>query len=79
MLPFFDDLHRAVDRDGAYALLDMPADHWLEIGAVGTIDDALAHVAALEQAGVGTINVFPAPDLERAWELLPLVASIAAR
>jgi 5,10-methylenetetrahydromethanopterin reductase len=75
-------LRRAVRAGGARwcdALLDMPADHWTEIGAIGTMDDALAHVAALEAAGVDRINVFPGPELEIAWEQLPLVAEIAAR
>ena len=46
----------------------MPADYWREIGAIGTMDDALAHVAALEDGGVGSINVFPGDDLDGAWE-----------
>lgn len=79
VLPFFEEMFARVGRDGDEALVDMPADHWLEIGAVGTMDDALAHVAALEAAGVGTVNVFPGPELELAWEQLPLVAAIAAR
>lgn len=79
VLPFFDEMLERVERGGADALLDMPADHWREIGAVGTLDDALAHVAALEGAGVGSINVFPGPELEIAWEQLPLVAEIAER
>lgn len=78
VLPFFDEMHARVERDGDDALIDMPADHWREIGAIGTMDDALAHVAALEDAGVDTINVFPGPELEIAWEQLPLVAELAA-
>jgi len=57
----------------------MPADYWTEIGAIGTIDDALGHVAALEAVGVSSINVFPGPELEVAWEQLPQVAALAAR
>ncbi|MFP5486904.1 MAG: LLM class flavin-dependent oxidoreductase [Acidimicrobiia bacterium] len=79
VLPFFDEMFERVERGGADALLDMPADHWREIGAIGTMDDASAHVAALEAAGVGSINVFPGPELDIAWELLPQVASLAAR
>jgi Coenzyme F420-dependent N5,N10-methylene tetrahydromethanopterin reductase and related flavin-dependent oxidoreductases len=79
VLPFFDEMFERVARDGADALLDMPADHWREIGAIGTMDDALAHVAALEDAGVGSTNVFPGPELDLAWDQLPLVAAIAAR
>jgi alkanesulfonate monooxygenase SsuD/methylene tetrahydromethanopterin reductase-like flavin-dependent oxidoreductase (luciferase family) len=79
VLPFFDEMYDRVVEHGDDALLDMPADHWLEIGAIGTMDDALAHVAALEAAGVGSINVFPGPELEIAREQLPVVAEIAAR
>lgn len=79
VLPFFDEMFDRVERDGADALLDMPADHWREIGAIGTMDDALAHVSALEAAGVDSISVFPGPELELAWEQLPLVAELAAR
>ena len=76
VLPFFDEMLARVDRDGADALVDMPADHWREIGAVGTMDDARAHVAALEAAGVAGINVFPGPELAIAREQVPVVASL---
>lgn len=79
VLPFFDDVVERIERDGPDALLDMPADHWLELGAVGTMDDALAHVAALEAAGVGSINVFPGPSLEIAQAQLADVAAISSR
>ena len=79
VLPFFDELLGRVDAGGTDALLDMPADYWAEIGAIGTMDDALAHVAALEEAGVGTIAVFPGDDLDVALEQIDLVAALAAR
>ena len=79
VLPFFDEILERVTEDGHTALLDMPADHWREIGAIGTMDDALAHVAALERAGVGSINVFPGDELASAWEQLPNVAALAQR
>ena len=79
VLPFYDEIAQRVAADGPQALLDMPQDYWAEIGAIGTMDDALAHVAALEAAGVGSINIFPGPELELAWEQLPQVAALAAR
>ncbi|MDJ0770061.1 MAG: LLM class flavin-dependent oxidoreductase [Ilumatobacter sp.] len=79
VLPFFDEMHARVERGGADALIDMPADHWIEIGAIGTMDDALAHVAALEAAGVHSINVFPGDDLDDALAQVPTVAAIAGR
>jgi 5,10-methylenetetrahydromethanopterin reductase len=78
-LPFFDELAARVDRDGEQALVDMPADYWHEIGAVGTMDDALAHVAALESAGVASINIFPGPDLATARSQRNTVAALATR
>ena len=79
VLPFFDEVARRVAADGPVALLDMPADYWREIGAIGTMDDALAHVAGLEQAGVHSINVFPGDGLETALAQLDGVAALAAR
>lgn len=79
VLPFFDEMFERVERGGADTLVDMPADHWREIGAIGTMDDALAHVAALEDAGVTSINIFPGDDLDVAWEQMPVVAALATR
>ena len=79
VLPFFDEMARRVDAGGADALLDMPADHWREIGAIGTMDDALEHVAALEAAGVSSVNIFPGDRLDDAWAQLDTVAALAAR
>lgn len=79
VLPFFDEVAQRVADGGHEVLLDMPADYWTEIGAVGTMDDALGHVAALEAAGVSSINVFPGDEIEIAMEQLPDVAALAAR
>jgi len=79
VLPFFDEMSQRVSEGGADALLDMPADHWREIGAIGTMDDALAHVAALEAAGVSSINVFPGDELAIAREQMDAVAALASR
>jgi len=79
VLPFFEEMHAKVSADGSDALVEMPADYWREIGAVGTMDDAVAHVAALEAAGVASANVFPGDDLDDAWRQLPVVAALANR
>jgi 5,10-methylenetetrahydromethanopterin reductase len=79
VLPFFDEMLTRIAEGGPEALVEMPPDYWREIGAIGTIDDALAHIDSLEQAGVGSINVFPGPELEVAWEQLPQVATLATR
>lgn len=79
VLPFFAEMRARVDTGGPDALLDMPAEHWREIGAIGTPDDALAHVEALEAAGVRSINVFPGPSLEAAEQQLVHAAALASR
>ncbi len=79
VLPFFDEMVAKHAEGGVEALIEMPADYWAEIGAVGTFDDALAHVAALEAVGVNSINIFPADQIEIAWELMPGIAELAAR
>ena len=79
VLPFFDEMAQGIADAGAEALLGMPPDYWREIGAIGTRDDAFEHVAALEAAGVASINVFPGARLEDAWNQLDGVAKLAAR
>ena len=62
-MPFAEDLialHRDKGLDG---ILAMPDDWWLEIGPVGTLDDAAAHLALLEEAGAHSIGLFPAPEV----------------
>jgi hypothetical protein len=79
VLPFFDEMSARVAAGGPDALIEMPADWWAEIGAIGTVDDALGHIAALEAVGVRSINVFPGPELGIAWELMSDVAILASR
>jgi len=79
VLPFFDEIAAMVADGGHEVLLDMPHDYWAEIGAIGTMDDALTHVEALEASGVSSINVFPGDEIEIAWEQMPGVAELAAR
>ncbi len=79
VLPFYDEMLARIEAGGDDALLDMPAEHWTEIGAIGTMDDALAHVAALESAGVRSINVFPGDELDIAFLLIPDVAAFVTR
>lgn len=61
-VPFFDELMAVFQRDGPDGLASIPADWWSELGAIGTLDDAMSHVEALEAAGVDDIAMFPAPD-----------------
>jgi alkanesulfonate monooxygenase SsuD/methylene tetrahydromethanopterin reductase-like flavin-dependent oxidoreductase (luciferase family) len=79
VLPFFDEMLSKVADGGADALMAMPAEYWREIGAIGTIDDALDHVAALDAVGVECVNVFSGRKLDDSWDLIPIVAQLARR
>jgi hypothetical protein len=56
----------------------MPRDWWLQIGAIGTRDDALEHVALLEAEGVTGVAFFPTPELGVARRQVDDVVAIAA-
>ncbi len=78
-LPFVDDLV-ALHRDrGLEGVRGMPDDWWAEIGPIGTLDDAAAHLAALEAAGVHSIALFPAPDVDIARSQVDDVLALARR
>lgn len=76
-LPFFDDLLARYTARGQEGLVTMPSDWWTEIGPIGTLDDALAHLEALDAAGVDSIGLFPAPDIDVAREQLSDVVTLA--
>ncbi len=78
VLPFFDDMASILVAQGPMGLLAMPDDWWHQIGPIGTLDDAVAHVAALGEAGARSVALFPAPNLDVARMQLSDVANIAA-
>ena len=78
-LPFFDDLQKLYDESGADGLVGMPTDWWTQIGAIGTLDDAAAHIEALEAAGVHHIGLFPDPEVEHGLPQLDYVLELAKR
>jgi 5,10-methylenetetrahydromethanopterin reductase len=78
MLPFWDDLKQVHDRDGFGGLISMPQEWWAEFGAIGTLDDAVVHVAALAAAGADRVTMFPAPMVEIARPNLTTIAEISA-
>jgi alkanesulfonate monooxygenase SsuD/methylene tetrahydromethanopterin reductase-like flavin-dependent oxidoreductase (luciferase family) len=78
-LPFFDDMKKLFDESGVEGLVGMPTDWWTQIGAIGTLDDAAAHVDALEAAGVHHIGLFPDPEVEHGLPQLDYVLELAKR
>ncbi len=79
VLPFFDELMARYGRHGVSGLVTMPPQWWMEIGPIGTVDDAVAHIEALQAAGVHSIGMFPTPVVEIAMAQLDDVLSLAAR
>jgi len=77
-LPFFDDLATRVQAGGPEAVLRMPDDWWLQIGAIGTPDDAAAHVQALVDAGADRVALL-LPRNRSLWDTqLDLAGNVAA-
>jgi alkanesulfonate monooxygenase SsuD/methylene tetrahydromethanopterin reductase-like flavin-dependent oxidoreductase (luciferase family) len=78
-LPFIDDLMARHQERGVEGLATMPPDWWVELGPVGTLDDAAAHIAALEVAGATSIALFPVPDVATARTQVADVLRLAQR
>jgi alkanesulfonate monooxygenase SsuD/methylene tetrahydromethanopterin reductase-like flavin-dependent oxidoreductase (luciferase family) len=78
-LPFYDDLVKRYDEQGIPGLVSMPTDWWTELGPIGTLDDAAAHLDALNAAGVHHIGLFPDPEVEHGLPQLEFVLELANR
>ncbi|TCM41630.1 LLM class flavin-dependent oxidoreductase [Kribbella sp. VKM Ac-2568] len=78
-LPFYDDLLKRYSESGVPGLVTMPQDWWTELGPIGTLDDAAAHIEALEAAGVHHIGLFPDPEVEHGLPMLEHVIALANR
>jgi alkanesulfonate monooxygenase SsuD/methylene tetrahydromethanopterin reductase-like flavin-dependent oxidoreductase (luciferase family) len=59
-----EELHARFADGGVDALATMPRDWWLQLGAIGTFDDAVEHLYGLANAGAHDIALFPCPDLQ---------------
>ena len=75
-LPFYDDLAARYVTSGADALATIPADWWGQIGPIGTLDDARAHLDALASAGASSIALVPEPDTATALAQLDAVGAL---
>lgn len=76
-LSFHDELRTLTERHGDDWADHAPGDWWTRIGAIGNLDDALAHVGAMADAGAKSISFFPADDLEIAHAQLETAGVIA--
>jgi 5,10-methylenetetrahydromethanopterin reductase len=73
---FYPDMAARFAADGADGLASMSAECWMELGAIGTMDDAVAHVHAMAAAGTQSLALFPAPEIDVARKQLADVAAI---
>lgn len=62
-LPFFDDLKAWHSEKGDAGLTSIPPEWWAQIAPVGTFDDAVAYISAMEEAGVHSLGLWSAPDV----------------
>jgi hypothetical protein len=56
----------------------MPDDWWRQVGPIGTVDDAVAHVDELRRAGATAVAVFPTADVDNARRQIDDVLAIVA-
>ncbi len=76
--PHIDEIQELHAARGVDGIADMPADWWIELGAIGTFDDAVRHAEALADAGATDVTFFPGPTVDLAREDLGIVARLAA-
>lgn len=68
--PHAEEMKARFHEGGVDALATMPREWWLELGPIGTFDDAVEHLYGLSNAGVHDAALFPCPDLHIAREQL---------
>ncbi|MGI9646208.1 MAG: LLM class flavin-dependent oxidoreductase [Ilumatobacteraceae bacterium] len=76
--PHADELRERFADRGVDGIADMPREWWLELGAIGTLDDAVEHVEALHDAGADDVSLFPGPTVDLAREDLDTIRTLAA-
>lgn len=64
---------------GLDRLVDVPPQWWAQLGAIGTLEDAAAHIDNLEAAGATGVSLVPPPDAETALASIPDVVRLAER
>jgi alkanesulfonate monooxygenase SsuD/methylene tetrahydromethanopterin reductase-like flavin-dependent oxidoreductase (luciferase family) len=76
--PHIDEIRERYAARGVDGIADMPAEWWIELGAIGSFDDAVRHAEALADAGATDVAFFPGPTVEAAREDLDHVIRLAA-
>jgi 5,10-methylenetetrahydromethanopterin reductase len=73
---FYDEMAACHKDNGTDGLASMPAEWWTALGPIGTMDDAIAHVRAVSEAGAQSVALFPDPVLDVGRQQLAQVAEI---
>jgi 5,10-methylenetetrahydromethanopterin reductase len=73
---FYNEMAALHQANGADGLVSMPAEWWTALGPIGTIDDAIAHVVAVGEAGAQSVAMFPSSHVETGRQQLGVVADI---
>jgi 5,10-methylenetetrahydromethanopterin reductase len=76
--PHIDEIQERFTERGEDGIADMPADWWIELGAIGSFDDVITHIEALADAGAHDVALFAGPKVDYVREDLDHVANIAA-
>lgn len=76
--PHIDEIRERHAVRGIDGIVDMPAEWWIELGAIGTFDDAVRHAEALAEAGATDVAFFPGPTVDLARDDLAHVTRLAA-
>jgi hypothetical protein len=76
--PHIDEIQERFAARGEDGIADMPVEWWIELGAIGSFDDAVAHIEALADAGAHDVALFAGPKIDLVRKDLDRVASLAA-
>lgn len=76
--PHIEEIQERFTARGEDGIADMPAEWWIELGAIGTFDDAMAHIEALADSGADDVALFAGPEVDLVREDFEHVARLAA-
>ena len=74
--PHYDEMLERFTAGGSEAIVDFPDEWWVDIGAIGTLDDVVTHIEALTDAGADDVSLFSGPTLDLARDSLQSVIKI---
>ena len=77
-MPFHNELRERYAAQGVDGI-SRCRDWWLQIGAIGTLDDDVEHLALLEAAGLTAATLSPAPGSRWPRQIDDVIAVAAAR